>query len=161
MAERQIEYRKSCLVLSARFPVANWRSRPVAKSAYSELETKQKEPYRGTLSHPSLLPPSLVVLCELGIRLFSSFFCSWRVSLKCSTNWLGRPHVCGTFGEHFTWHTRPHSAVTKEKLPFLLELAPLINFRALNAALIRGRRLSEQIRYALDRFSSQSNNYYL
>ena len=35
MAERQIEHRKSCLVLSARFPVVNWRSRPVAKSAYS------------------------------------------------------------------------------------------------------------------------------
>ena len=34
MAERQIEHRKSCLVLSARFPVVNWRSRPVAKSAY-------------------------------------------------------------------------------------------------------------------------------
>ena len=92
--------------------------------------------YRGTLSHPSLLPPNLVVLCELGIRLFSSFFCSWRVSVKCSTNWLGSPHVCGTFGEHFTWHTRPHSAVTKEKLPYSLELAPLINFRTLNAALI-------------------------
>ena len=35
MAERQIGHRKSCLVLSARFPVVNWRSRPVAKSAYS------------------------------------------------------------------------------------------------------------------------------
>ena len=34
MAERQIEHRKSCLVLSARFPVVNLRSRPVAKSAY-------------------------------------------------------------------------------------------------------------------------------
>ena len=34
MTERQIGHRKSCLVLSARFPVANWRSRPVAKSAY-------------------------------------------------------------------------------------------------------------------------------
>ena len=34
MAERQIRHRKSCLVLSARFPVVNWRSRPVAKSAY-------------------------------------------------------------------------------------------------------------------------------
>ena len=30
MAERQIEHRKSCLVLSARFPVVNWPSRPVA-----------------------------------------------------------------------------------------------------------------------------------
>ena len=29
-----IGHRKSCLVLSARFPVANLRSRPVAKSAY-------------------------------------------------------------------------------------------------------------------------------
>ena len=34
MAERQIGQRKSRLVLSARFPVVNWRSRPVAKSAY-------------------------------------------------------------------------------------------------------------------------------
>ena len=35
MAERQIGHRKSRLVLfSARFPVVNWRSRPVAKSAY-------------------------------------------------------------------------------------------------------------------------------
>ena len=33
-AERQIGYRKSCLVLSARFPVVNRSSRPVAKSAY-------------------------------------------------------------------------------------------------------------------------------
>ena len=34
MAEPQIGHRKSCLVLSARFPVAKWRSYPVAKSAY-------------------------------------------------------------------------------------------------------------------------------
>ena len=34
MGEPQIGHRKSCLVLSARFPVVNWRSRPVAKSAY-------------------------------------------------------------------------------------------------------------------------------
>ena len=34
MAERQIEDRKSCLVLSTCFPVVNWHSRPVAKSAY-------------------------------------------------------------------------------------------------------------------------------
>ena len=34
MAERKIEHRKSCLVLSARFLVVNGRSRPVAKSAY-------------------------------------------------------------------------------------------------------------------------------
>ena len=33
-AERQIGYRKSCLVLSARFPVVNRSSHPVAKSAY-------------------------------------------------------------------------------------------------------------------------------
>ena len=34
MAERQIGHRKSCLVLSVLFSVVNWRSRPVAKSAY-------------------------------------------------------------------------------------------------------------------------------
>ena len=34
MVERQIGDRKSSLVLSARFPVAKWRSRSVAKSAY-------------------------------------------------------------------------------------------------------------------------------
>ena len=33
MTERQIGYRKSNLVLSARLPVVKWRSRPVAKSA--------------------------------------------------------------------------------------------------------------------------------
>ena len=33
MAERQIGHRKSRFVLSARFAVVNWRSRPVAKSA--------------------------------------------------------------------------------------------------------------------------------
>ena len=33
IAERQIEHRKSRLVLSARFPVVDWRSRSVAKSA--------------------------------------------------------------------------------------------------------------------------------
>ena len=33
MTERQIVPRKSWLVLTARFPVVNWRSRPVAKSA--------------------------------------------------------------------------------------------------------------------------------
>ena len=43
MAERQIEHRKSCLVLSARFPVVNWRTRPVAKSA---LYTSGASPYR-------------------------------------------------------------------------------------------------------------------
>ena len=34
MAERQIEHWKSCLVFSVCFPVVNWRSPPVAKSAY-------------------------------------------------------------------------------------------------------------------------------
>ena len=34
MAERQIGYRKSSLVLSTRLPVVKWRSRPVAKSSY-------------------------------------------------------------------------------------------------------------------------------
>ena len=34
MVEQQIEHRKSCLVLSAPFPVVNWRSRPVDKPAY-------------------------------------------------------------------------------------------------------------------------------
>ena len=38
MAERKKEHRKSFLVLSARFPVVNWRSRPVAKSAYLVAE---------------------------------------------------------------------------------------------------------------------------
>ena len=35
IAERQIDYRKSRLVLSACFPVVNWRSHSVAKSAFS------------------------------------------------------------------------------------------------------------------------------
>ena len=34
IAERQIWHRKSCIVFSARFPVVNWRSCPVAKLAY-------------------------------------------------------------------------------------------------------------------------------
>ena len=34
MEKRQIGHRKSCLVLSTRFPVANLRFRPVAKSSY-------------------------------------------------------------------------------------------------------------------------------
>ena len=34
MVERQIEHGKPGLVLSARFPVVNWRSLPVGKSAY-------------------------------------------------------------------------------------------------------------------------------
>ena len=34
MAERQTGHRKSCFVLSARFPVVNWHSSPVAKSSY-------------------------------------------------------------------------------------------------------------------------------
>ena len=34
MAEQQISHRKSCLVFSARLPIVNWSSRPVAKSAY-------------------------------------------------------------------------------------------------------------------------------
>ena len=37
MAERQIGHRKSRLVLSARFPIVNWRFRSVAKSAYFAL----------------------------------------------------------------------------------------------------------------------------
>ena len=44
MAERQIEHRKSCLVLSARFPAVNWRSRPVApisSLAIPKFEWKQ------------------------------------------------------------------------------------------------------------------------
>ena len=34
MAELQIGHRKWCWVLAPRFPVVNWRSRPVANSAY-------------------------------------------------------------------------------------------------------------------------------
>ena len=41
MTERQISDRKSCLVLSARFSVANWRSRPVAKSSPSLVPEKK------------------------------------------------------------------------------------------------------------------------
>ena len=41
MAERQIEHRKSSLVLSARFPVVKWRSRSVAKSASTVEDGKQ------------------------------------------------------------------------------------------------------------------------
>ena len=37
MAERQIGYRKSSFVLSARFPVVKWRFRSVAKSAFYNL----------------------------------------------------------------------------------------------------------------------------
>ena len=52
MAERQIEHRKSCLVLSARFPVVNWRSSPVAKSAKWNDDSTLilKETRRKTLS---------------------------------------------------------------------------------------------------------------
>ena len=39
IAERQIEHRKSRSVLSARFPVVEWRSGSVAKSAYYLRET--------------------------------------------------------------------------------------------------------------------------
>ena len=38
MAKRQIWNRKSILILSARFPVVKWRSRSVAKSAYSDWQ---------------------------------------------------------------------------------------------------------------------------
>ena len=41
MAERQIEHRKSYLALSARFPVVNWRSRHVAKSAYFSVSDER------------------------------------------------------------------------------------------------------------------------
>ena len=41
MAEQQICHRKSCLVLSARFPVVKWRSRPVAKSDYYWTDVRQ------------------------------------------------------------------------------------------------------------------------
>ena len=39
MAERKTGHRKSCSVLSAHFPDANWRPRPVAKSAYYDQLT--------------------------------------------------------------------------------------------------------------------------
>ena len=39
MAVRQIEHRKSRLVLSARVPVVKWRSCSVAKSAIIETKT--------------------------------------------------------------------------------------------------------------------------
>ena len=48
MAERQIGHRKSCLVLSAHFPVFNWRSRPVTKSVYFHLEEGETILARGT-----------------------------------------------------------------------------------------------------------------
>ena len=53
MAERQIRHRKSCLVFSALFPFANWRSRPVAKSAYYALhgDLKQSFAFGGKFLH--------------------------------------------------------------------------------------------------------------
>ena len=42
MAERQIEHRKSSLVLSALFPVVKWRSCSNAKSAYWERERERE-----------------------------------------------------------------------------------------------------------------------
>ena len=54
MAERQIEHQKSCLVLSVRFPVVNWRSPPVAKSAYYYSGTSI---IQGTPSGPRKVSP--------------------------------------------------------------------------------------------------------
>ena len=53
MAERQIRQRKSCLVFSALFPFANWRSRPVAKSVYYALhgDSKQSFAFGGKFLH--------------------------------------------------------------------------------------------------------------
>ena len=53
MAERQIRHRESCLVLSALFPVANRRSRPVAKSAYYALhgDSMQSFAFGGKFLH--------------------------------------------------------------------------------------------------------------
>ena len=43
MTERQIGHRKSCLVLSAHFPVVKWRSRSVAKSSYCQRGNRAKK----------------------------------------------------------------------------------------------------------------------
>ena len=41
MAERQIGHRKSCLVLSVRFPVVNWRSRPGPSCSKADYRLNQ------------------------------------------------------------------------------------------------------------------------
>ena len=43
MVEQQMGHRKSSLVLSAHFPLVNWCSHPVAKSAYFQNEVQCKE----------------------------------------------------------------------------------------------------------------------
>ena len=54
MAEWQIEHRKLCLVLCARFPVVNWCSHPIAKSAYDYSGTSI---IQGTPSGPRKVSP--------------------------------------------------------------------------------------------------------
>ena len=62
MAERQIEHRKSC------YPVVNWRSRPVAKSAYYFFNTYRQRVLEifflrsKNLLWPTSCPPSLILL---------------------------------------------------------------------------------------------------
>ena len=62
MAERQIEHRKSC------YPVVNWRSRPVAKSAYYFFNTYRPRVLEifflrsKNLLWPTSCPPSLILL---------------------------------------------------------------------------------------------------
>ena len=60
MAERQIRHRKSSLVLSARFPVANWRCRPVAKSAWFYSKSA---PSLLTVFIAASIAPSYICLC--------------------------------------------------------------------------------------------------
>ena len=51
MEKRQIGHRKSCLVLSTRFPVANLRFRPVAKSShYRGCTVSQKRERNGIIA---------------------------------------------------------------------------------------------------------------
>ena len=107
MAERQIEHRKSCLVLSARFPFVNWRSRPVAKSALARYDARvRKKGGKGKVKLKrggrviyvklkSWLRPLGLTVPYLNINLISCF-------LRYS--WLARPAFnTATFMSSSVW----------------------------------------------------------
>ena len=81
-AERQIKHRKSCLVLSARFPVANWRSRPFARSAYYQRKPELSRMWCGYIIFFFFCNWEKV-LCLLGLHSCSFCFLFGARSFGC------------------------------------------------------------------------------
>ena len=85
MAERQIGHRKSSLYLSARFPVAKWRSRSVAN--HNETGTHGKYEF-GHLRKDKATGAVSGIVTGDALSAFDRYYCLYTTTWDISAIWL-------------------------------------------------------------------------